>query len=66
MTGRLTIKEKSLDLTFPYDIVQTGQGVLIEFETVVDRTEFDLYFDSLDGLVGNEVKLYSYLLFEPE
>ncbi len=66
MTGKLTIKDKSLDITFPFEIMQTGRGLLIEFETVIDRTDFELYFDSLDGLVGNEVKLYSYLLFEPE
>lgn len=66
MTGTLTIKDKSLDLIFPYELVQTGRGLLIEFETVIDRTDFELYFDSLDGLVGNEVKLDCYLLFEPE
>jgi len=64
--GSLCIKEKSFDIIIPYDIVQTGRGVLIEFETVIDRTNFELYFDSLDGLVGNEVKLYSYLLFDSE
>lgn len=65
MKGVLTIKDKSLDIIFPYEIVPTDRGILIEFETTIDRTDFELNFDSLDGLVGNEVKLYSYLLFEP-
>lgn len=64
--GNLTIKDKSLSINFPYELVQTAQGVLIEFETMVDRTDYELSFDSLDGAVGNEIKLSIYLLFEPE
>ena len=64
LRGILTIKDKSQQITFPYELVRTGKGILVDFETIIDRTDWDLHFTSLDGVVGNEVKLYGYLLFE--
>jgi len=62
--GELTIKDQARTLAFPYELTKTGKGILIEFETTITRSEFNLEFDSMDGLVGDEVVLKGYLLFE--
>lgn len=59
LKGLLKIKESENTLTFPYDLVynKTANEVKLIVETEIKRKDFDLDFGSMNGLIGNKVRI---------
>ncbi|MBT8394599.1 MAG: YceI family protein [Flavobacteriaceae bacterium] len=59
LKGLLRIKEGENTLTFPYDLTydKTLDQVKLMAETEIKRKDFNLVFGSMNGLIGNKVRI---------
>ncbi len=64
LTGDLTIKETTQAITFPVEVITTGDKVTIEGTTTIDRTVYDVRFGSTkffqdlgDNVINDEFTL---------
>ena len=59
LNGKLKIKDSEQDISFPASINfdESIDSVIIEAETRIDRRDYDLIFDSMNGLIGNKIDI---------
>lgn len=73
LTGDLTIKGTTNEISFPAEVYQTADGhLIVEGSAVVDRTRFgirygsDSFFDNLgDNVISDEFEVDMSVVFEP-
>ena len=57
--GELTIRGNSRMIKFPYEIEYDANtdAFILTAETMINRKDFDLIFGSMNGLIGNRIRI---------
>lgn len=66
LKGILKIKAEEREITFPYDLMHSEQNdeKIFKAETLIRRSDFNLVFGSMNGLIGDKIEIQLYIVVQ--